>query len=163
MVSKQGIVILFKLLNFGLLLGIMQYLWRKYGKPYMVDQLAQQREEHDGMKRTHTVLLQEKKSIARTNRIEEKERSQLKEQLQLWRHAIEQERETVNHEREIRQKALKKRIIDQVQCVEKHQQYDELYKRALHEVRAQLERQYAESAAQKQFLATMFKRMDKNA
>ena len=162
MVSKQGIIILFKLLNFGVLLGIIQYLWRKYGKPYMADQLAQQREVRDGMKRTHTVLLQEKKSIARTNRIEEKERSQLKEQLQLWRHAIEQEREAVNHERAVRQEALKKRITDQIQCVEQHQQYDELYKKALHEVRAHLEQQYAESAAQKQFLATMLKRMDKS-
>ena len=163
MVSKQGIIVLFKLLNFGVLLVIIQYLWRKYGKPYMADQLAQQREEHDGLKRTHTVLLQEKKFIARTNRIEEKERSQLKEQLQGWRHAIEQEREVVNYEREMRQAALKKRITEQVRCVEQHQQYDKLYKAALGEVRAQLEAQYAAPAAQKQFLATMLKRMDKNA
>lgn len=160
MVSKQIILIVFKLLNFAVLIGLFWWLWRRYGRSYMLEELNEQIQRQDGLQRTHTVLQQEKKLIAHSYHTEQQEREQLKERLSSWRDALERTRSEREQWRRERQEQLKERIAKQLHTVEQYQLYHQLYAQAIQDARMKLEKQYETANAQKQFMASMVKRLD---
>lgn len=159
MIAKQALVIFFELINFGVLIALMYYVWRRYGRSYMAKQFKVIQGYREGLHRTHTVLQQEKRLIKKQYMEENEEREYLKEQLFSWKDEIEKERHELEKEKELRQRMLKNRIERQIAQVEQHQLYSQLSQEAIQDARMELEQQYASKQAQEQFINDILQEM----
>jgi hypothetical protein len=157
--DKQLILIIFKLINFGVLIGLGYVLWRKYARSYLMAEFNKKYAYQDGLQQTHTRLQQEKKHIAKIYQGDQQEREQLKERLSSWRDALEHERISREQYKREQQELLKKRVAEQLAAIEQHHLLNQLYKEAMGDARIKLEKHFSDKNAQKEFMTTMFKRL----
>ena len=158
--GNQTILIFFRLLNFAVLIAIMAYLWKRYGRSYVVDAYEQEHAHLEGLTRTHTVLRKEERLLKKGYGADDQERALLKERLFAWREAIQKEQDAQVHEKEQRIVLIEKRVHDQLKRVDEYRIYRGLKREAIDEVRGRLSKQYNSEQAQNQVMEEILKRLD---
>ena len=158
--NGQIILIVFRLINFAVLIGIFWYLWRRFGKQYVQAGYDQQQDHLDTLARTHTVLRKEATSIKKTISGEDEERSSLKERLFMWRQAVSNEHASLQEHLDKRREQLDRRLKEQIQRVAEYRLYQAVRDEAIKEVRDQLSQQYAAKASQEMFVARIIQKME---
>lgn len=156
----QAVIIFFRLLNFAVLIGIMVYLWRKYGRLYVVAEYEKWQNYLTSLTQTYTLLHQEDRSIKRGYKNDEQERSELRERLFAWRDAVQKEESSLADEKEKRVHELGERMKEQAIRVQECRLYRQIQKEAVSEVRDRLSKEYSSSAAQEQVIGSIMKRLD---
>ncbi len=158
--GDQTILIFFRLLNFAVLIAIMAYLWKRYGRSYVVGAYEQEHAHLEGLARTHTVLRQEERLLKKGFGADDQERALLKERLFAWRETVQKEEDAQALEKEHRIALIEKRLREQLKRVDEYRVYRELKREAIDEVRTRLLKQYASVQAQEQAMEQMLKRLD---
>ena len=158
--NDQIVVIFFRFLNFGVIVGIMGYLWKRFGRSYVVTAYEKEQEYVAGLTRSHAVLRQEKSLIQKGIKDDDAERSVLKERLFAWREVIQKEYNALEIEKENRTRILAERLQKQVRRVSEYRLYRHIQKEAVDEVRNRLCKQYASDQMQKRVIETIMKRLD---
>ncbi len=156
----QSILIFFRLLNFAVIVGIMRYLWKRFGRSYAVTAYEKELEYFEGLTHTHTVLLQEERLIKKGVKADNAERFALKERLFVWREAVQKEQDALGVEKEQRTRMLAERMQEQVRRVSEYRLYHQIQKEAIDEVRNRLRKQYASVQGQQQVIESIMKRLD---
>ncbi len=156
----QSILIFFRLLNFAVIVGIMGYLWKRFGRSYVVTAYEKEQEYLESLTRTHTVLRQEERLIKNGIKADNTDRSTLKERLFAWRETIQKEQDALEVEKEHRTRMLAERMQEQVRRVSEYRLYRQIQKEAIDEVRTRLHKQYASAQMQEQIIESIMKRLD---
>ncbi len=156
----QSILIFFRFLNFAVVIGIMGYLWKRFGRSYVVTAYEKEQGYFESLTRTHTVLRQEERLIKNGIKTDNTERSTLKERLFAWREGVQKEQDILEVEKENRTRILAERLRDQVRRVSEYQLYRQIQKEAIDEIRTRLHKQYASTQMQEQVIESIMKRLD---
>jgi uncharacterized protein YaaW (UPF0174 family) len=156
----QSILVFFRFFNFAVVIGIMGYLWKRFGRSYAVTAYEKEQSYLEGLTHTHTVLRQEERLIKNGIKTDNAERSVLKERLFAWREAIQKEQDVLQVKKENRTRILDERMREQVQRVSEYRLYRQIQKEAIDEIRTRLHKQYASAQMQEQVIESIMKRLD---
>ncbi len=156
----QSVIIFFRLLNFAVIVGIMGYLWKRFGRSYVVTAYEKEQKYLEGLTRTHTILRQEERLVKKGIKADNAVRSTLKERLFVWREIIQKEQDALEVEKEHRTRMLAERLQKQVRRVNEYRLYCQIQKEAIDEVRTRLNKQYASAQKQEQVIESIMKRLD---
>ncbi len=159
--DKQIILIVFRLLNFAVLLGMVVYLWKKYGRSLVVSEYEKEHESLKSLSTMHTVLHKQERDLQKIFTADTHERSTLKERLFIWREAIQKEQDELALEKEKRMQALNDRMNDQVKRVSEYRLYQQLQKEVIEQVRDRLRTEYATDAKQQEVLKSVMQRLER--
>jgi len=154
------IIVFFRLLNFAVLIGIIVYLWRKYGRELVLAEFEKGKAYLISLASSSSLLRQEDKNMKRGYKDDEKERSELKERLLVWRDVVEKDTQNLEMQKQERVVIVQERMKEQVRRVQKYRLYRQIKKEAIDEVRDTLQKQYDGSDAQNKVIQNIMKRLD---
>ncbi len=158
--SSQTILIFFRLANFGVLIGIFWYLWKRFGRQIVQSAYNAQIDYLDTLSRTHTVLRKEHNNIKKTIRFEDEDRAMLKERLFTWRQAVDKEHYAMATALDDRKKKLDIRLKEQIARVSEYRLYQSVKGDALAEIKENLSSKFAAEKSQELFISKAMKRME---
>lgn len=158
--ADMALIIFFRLVNFAVLIGIMIYLWRRFGSSFVMAEFKKGHAYLASLTQTYTLLKKEDRSIKKKYKDDELERSELKERLFAWRDAIQKEQQKLDAQKKERVHALQERMKEQLHRVQEYRLYRQIQNEAVSEVRDRLSTQYSSSDAQKQLIESIMKRLD---
>ncbi len=157
--AEQVTIVFFRLINFGVLIGLGWYLAKKHLLPIIRQQLAAYVAYFNGLRKTHRMLKQEQRVIAYAIDEDCKEQAELKERVMSWKAQVHEHNEQLYQEREQRRQVLQKSISLQVKQVAQYRLYKAVMPEAMQEARRQLTQQFAQEGAQQRVLRSIITMM----
>lgn len=130
------VLILFRLINFGVLIGVISYLFKRYGLPEIRQQLAAYWAYFEGLANTHHLLKKEQQMIDRSIIQNQKEQDILKERLMRWRAYVDERNNALMREKEERAKKLKEQILEQQKQIDQHRMFKKIMPQAVAQARS---------------------------
>jgi len=116
--NESWMNIFFKFLNFGALIALLVFIFRRYILPGVVQEIAQEKQQEIGM-RTQVIVLDEKgKELASAAISQEHETRVLLDRAQQWQAVFMLEQEKQKHAQQVLYNAALVRKQQQVQAVE---------------------------------------------
>ncbi len=158
---NQIVLIIFRLINFGVLIGLAGFLYKRYGLPIIQEGLAQYRAYFEGLFLTHRRLKKEQQLIENTIINDRKEQDILKERLMCWLASVEDQNKLLILEKEKRKKMLKDRMILQQKKIAEHRLFNTVLSQALIEARQTLAQRSKNEAVQTKMFDSIVSMMRK--
>ena len=156
--GEMAIIVFFRLGNFALLLVIMQYLWRKYGRSVVYEEFEKAQKYLSDLIASYRQLQKEEELLKKAYESDEKDRTDLKERLHAWKNAVHSEQAAAQRVADERIAALQNIREQQVERVKEYRVYTHLKGYAIMQARQQLEKEFEKKAAQQQVLESVLKR-----
>lgn len=150
---EQTVAAVFELINCGVIVGLMVYVYKKYLLDSIRAQMNAQVKFISGLKESFHMLTRNYQLLDREIEHERQVQYELKEKVMRWRGQVEQLREQLRHEQDERKKIVAAQAKDQIKQVKRHMIYEEVLPRALSDARAELEKKFSDPEAQKAYLA----------
>ncbi len=100
------VLIFFKLFNFGIIIALAGYLFKRYGLPMIEQGIREYRTYLEGLAYTHRSLKEEEIMVEQQIINDRKEQDFLKERLMRWRASVNDQNKQLIVEREERKKML---------------------------------------------------------
>jgi hypothetical protein len=148
-VIDQVVLIVFRGINFGVLIGIMGYLFKRYGLPTIREQLAAYWAYFQDLANTHRLLKKEQQLVEQSIIAHQKEQDILKERLMRWRARIDELNNQLNIEKEERIAVLKERLLKQQKQIDHHRMFQQIVPLAIAQARNDLEQEARSETMQK--------------
>lgn len=142
------ILIIFRLLNFAVLMGLAWYLGKRYGWPALRAARDAYYLYFHNLSRSHTQLLKEHEYLLDQKEQDRQESTRLKERLMRWRAAVDERDNVVARERLQRIEKAKERILLQQKTVAQSQLYAQVIPQAIKQARISLAGQAKTDSAQ---------------
>lgn len=150
--TEQMITVLFKFLNFVLLLGLMLYGVKVYLLPGLKEQLTKYRAYLEGLRRSHRALQKDANVLKKGMSEDEEQQERLKKQVKQWRTVVQEQRDDLVREREERKEALLKRFKENKEQISLYRTYKQVVPEAIEQSRKELTKQFAHNAQQERFI-----------
>src|SRR5579872_5656644 len=150
---KETVAALFELINCGVIIGLLTYIFKKYLLGIIYAQMRAQNKYIDDLQESFHMLTRNYQLLDREIEYERQVQYELKEKVMRWRAKVEQLHEQLMHERDERKKIVAEHMIEQNKQVKKYMIYDRVLPRAIEDARAELEKQCADPEMQKKYLA----------
>lgn len=150
--SEQTTVILFKLLNFVVLSGLVIYGVMVYIMPDLRAQMKKYIAYIKGLRSSHRSLQKDVRVMQQAMSKDEKEQDHLKKNVKHWQAVVQAERDDLLRERDGRKEALLKRFEEHREHIALYRVYKQVVPEAIEQARQQLEKQFAREGAQQQFM-----------
>lgn len=135
---EQIVLFVFRLINFGVLVGVASYLFKRYGLPILKQNLGHYRSYFDGMINTHRRLKQEQRLIEKQMISDSKEQDILKERLMRWLANVDDQNKRMRAKRTERKKRLKEEVALQQKQILQNHIFDMIMSEAVEEARKTL-------------------------
>ena len=133
-VHEELLSIIFRLANFGILVFICVYLFKRYILPTIKDQMYREQEEQHTIKDRHKEIRKQEKIVAAFAYDQEKLCRILQERVNRWRRVQEDHGEKREQEKERRMRFLQDRVMRQEQGFEQQQMLRSIVPRAINTV-----------------------------
>ncbi len=150
--TEPMIVILFKLLNFVVLAGLIMYVVMVYLLPDLRSQMKKYISYIAGLRSSHRTLQKDERILHKAMSEDGKEQEQLKKNVMRWRARIQEERDALLCEREDRKDALLKRFEEHKEHIALYRTYKKVVPEAIEQARQELLKRFARDAIQQQFI-----------
>jgi len=150
---KETVAAVFELINCGVIIGLITYVFKKYLLGIIYDQMRAQSKYIDSLKESFHMLTRNYQLLDREIEYERQVQYELKEKVMRWRANVEQLHEQRMRERDERKKIVAEQAIEQNKQVQKYMIYDQVLPRAIQDARAALEKQCADPEVQKKYLS----------
>ncbi|TET33958.1 hypothetical protein E3J61_03505 [Candidatus Dependentiae bacterium] len=150
--TEQMTVIFFKLLNFVVLFGLILYVVKVYLMPDLRAQMAKYIAYLAGLRSSHRALKKDERKLQEAIRDDTKQQEQLKENVKRWQSVVNEQREDLLREREDRKGVLLKRFEEYKGQIALYRTYKQVAPEAIEQARRELEKRFAQDAAQRKFI-----------
>ncbi len=150
--TEQMTVIFFKLLNFVVLFGLILYVVKVYLMPDLRAKMAKYIAYIGGLRSSHRALKKDERMLQKAMSDDEKLQEQLKENVKRWQSVVNEQRENLLREREERKDTLFKRFEDHKEQIALYRTYRQVAPEAIEQARGELEKLFAQDAAQRKFI-----------
>ncbi len=150
--SKYILTIIFRLINFGALIALSVYLFKRYALPSFKLKIHEKQARLDDLNAQHTLLARDDRLLERALIDDRKHQEYLTQRVMAWKAKIARDRERFIQERQKRSELLQKRTALQDEYVQKNRLRELILPAALEQARGQLISQYNEPRAQKEFI-----------
>lgn len=150
--TEQMTVIFFKLLNFVVLFALLAYVAKVYLMPDLRAQMAKYIAYLAGLRSSHHALKKDERKLQEAIRDDTKQQEQLKENVKRWQSVVNEQREDLLRERENRKGALLKRFEEHREQIALYRTYRQVAPEAIEQARRELEKHFAQDAAQRKFI-----------
>ncbi len=127
------VLVFFKLLNFGVIIGLAWYLFKRYGLPTVQQGLIEYRAYFEGLATTHRSLQEEELMIEQQIIKDRKEQDLLKERLMRWLANVDDQNKKLIIEREERKKKIQELTSIQQKQITQHRIFSTIMPQALME------------------------------
>ncbi len=149
---EQIVIVLFRLLNFGVLIGLIFYGYKAYLLPEMKKKWEELKEMFAGMRRSHRHLQKEKRGVENFIVQDRQWQAALQEKVLRWQSLVGDRREQLLKERARRKRILDKQMEEQQNQVALYRAYKQVAPDALKEAREALKKKFDSGNAQQQFM-----------
>jgi hypothetical protein len=153
------VLIVFRIINFAVIIGIIGYLFKKYGLPEIREQLKAYWDYFEGLANTHRLLKKEQQMIDRTIVQNQKEQDVLKERLMRWRAHVDQQNNQLILEKDERAKKLRAIMVEQQRQINQHRIFKKIMSPAIAQARATWQEQAKDKSVQHKVIATIIASM----
>lgn len=114
------ILIVFRCINFGVLIGIAWYCFNYYGLPSIRQALAEYYTYFEDLLNAHYNLQREQRIVEQAITDNRKEQDKLKERLMRWKASVEAHNKQLFVQKEERKKKLKEHLLEQQKRINQH-------------------------------------------
>jgi len=145
-------VVVFKLLNFIVLAGLLFYIAYVHLLPVIKKQLAKYVAYIEGLRRSHRALKKDARLLKKEMEDDEQQLERLKERVKQWQQNVHEQRNALIRERDARKKALLKQFEEHKEQIALYRTYKQLVPEAIEEARQELKKKFTKDAAQKSYI-----------
>lgn len=138
-IANQIVLIFFKLVNFGVIIGLGWYLFKRYGLPDVKYNLQEQRAYLENLATMHRDLKQEQQMIEQQIVLDRQEQDVLKAHLMRWLARVDEENKKLMHQKEERKRKLQDLVIAQQKQIMQHRIFAAVMPQALLEAHDAME------------------------
>ncbi len=154
--------IIFRVLNFGVLIGLGIYIFKKYLKDTLLKEMLNKQRAMDGLQQERDALMLQNKKVSHTVRTEQKKYEALQKKIEQWTDVVEKERAKRSFEKNDRIRVLKKNAQYRVQQIRQEQLVKRVMPRALDEAKTKLQKLFSTKKAQNHFAQQIIQHMQKS-
>ncbi len=156
------ILVIFRLVNFGVMIGIGYYLFKKHVKSQLIDQMNAEKKEVFLLEQFYKQLQIDQRTLEDTIKKEQQEQRQLREKVMQWHDALALKKERLAHEHAQRKHNLEMQYQQQINTIQKDHIAKEILPLVIDRARTTLVNQFAsshEQAAYFEHVAGVMKKM----
>lgn len=161
MFSSHIISIAFRLINFGALIGLALYFFKKSGKSALMHILTEKKGYFGGLQEQKRALDYQKEQITQEAAQQDLLIALLKERVIQWRQRVAQEQEMFEHYKSLQLEIMQERIQKRKERIAQQKLYAYVMPRAIKQAQDRLIKQYESSESADQFMSNIFKHMKK--
>lgn len=161
-IVNQLVLIFFKLVNFGVIIGLAWYLFKRYGLPDVHHSLQEQRAYLENLAMMHRDLQQEQQMIEQQIHDDRKEQDVLKEHLMRWLARVDENNKKLLLQREERKKKLQELVVAQQKQIMQHRMLATVLPQALVEAHRAMETAAKDESVQYKMFDTAVSIMHRN-
>ena len=155
------VLIVFRLINFGVLLFLFWYGARRYMMPTVMKNMQAVRTYLEGLLQTHNRLKGEKALVERRIELDRKEQDFLKERLMRWKASVEDYNEKTLRNKESRKKEFEKMLLEKYKAMQHRRIYHKIMNETIDHARRVLQKKAEQESVQKEIIGNAFKLMQK--
>lgn len=163
MFDESLVSIIFRLINFGALIGLGVYVFKRYFLHDIIEKINQEGLEKESLR--HQVQELDDKSNVLSGEIVEQEQlcHKLSERVEQWHHFFNEDIERKRKEnQEFHAKAVE-RLEKQKKFLEQELMMNEVFPQAMDQIKLQLMKDFSDPAKNKNFLADIIGHIEKRA
>lgn len=137
--GEQIVLIFFRIINLGVLIGLFFYLYKRYGLPVIKQNYDTYRSYFQTLLHTHYDLLRQERRVEKKIENDAKEQDALKERLMRWLASVDDQNKLLSIDREERKKKLKEQMMMQKKTITQNRILEIVTSDALAQARTTLE------------------------
>lgn len=160
--ANHLVLIFFKLLNFGIIIVLAGYLFKRYGLPTVQQGIREYRAYFEGLAYTHRSLKEEELMVEQQIIKDRTEQDFLKERLMRWRAHVNDQNKKLIIEREKRKKILQNIIAVQQKQIMQHRLFSTMMPQVLMEAYRTLKTEAADESVQYKIFDKALSTMHRN-
>ncbi len=153
---------LFTLINFGIVIALMYYVYHKYGRNLLLEHMRSRQEAKRLLELEEQALKEEQQRLKHLIQEEWRQSVVLLEKVALWRKVQDQEQMNDQKERHEIEKSLEKKAHIQAQLYAQQQLTIQILPQVINKVHKELEEQFNVPLAQDTYLNDIFMYMKKS-
>ncbi len=153
---EQIVLVLFRIINFLVIIGLAIYAFKKYLLPTIREQIKAKDATIQGLQKTHRMYVRQNRTLDQGIHNDLLEQARLKEQLMRWRAGIDNERKLLEEKCEARISSIEKRLKDQSKRVEMYLVARSIYPLTFKKTRILLQKEFSETSNQDKFMEKVF-------
>lgn len=155
------ILVFFKLLNFGIIIGLIGYAIHKYAVPMLRESRDAAIAFFQQLTNKHDQRLKEYEGVLNQIAQDEAEYARLKERLMRWRADIDEKKAREHAEQSGRIEAARKRIEIQQQTIMENRLYARIMPQAIKHARQQMSKEFGSKEKQQQMFEKIISQLAK--
>ncbi len=160
MIAVENIVgIVFRVINFGVLIGLAVYFFKKHALPIIKQQIADKQAFIVSLHNQEQMLEQEKEEVTKRIIEDEQQWMHLKDTFDQWRTTVSQVYAEHEKERQQRIRTLQDRAENRMQQVTSMRLSVRVFPQALEQAGAELQKYYADAQQADQFIKRIIDHM----
>lgn len=159
MIATEFIVLAFRIINFGVLIALLGYLFKKYALSTIQQRMLEKRAYVGGLQEQYRSIIYQQEQIAAIRKEEELLCQRLQQQVSMWRFAIEKERKIRLEEKEQRKDVLKERAQYKEQQIRLLYLKKQVIPHAVRQAEEELQRYFSDKQAGNQYVQQIITRM----
>lgn len=152
MIISHFIIVFFKLVNFGIILFLGAYLFKRYVVPSIRAQMQADTHMFASLQKSYHMLMRHYQLLDKEIEDDRYVQADLKQKIMRWRAHLKQKERELEDERVRRTKRLAHLVARQEKEISTQLLYQQILPTAVNQARDQLEKEFAQESAQEQYL-----------
>jgi hypothetical protein len=157
--TEQIVIIVFRLINLGVVIGLLGYIFKKYVLSTIKNHIAEKNAYVRGLQEQYRSLLYQQEQGLVVAREEALVCEQLKQQVTRWKQVVEKEQQVRSEEKEERKRMFEEHRAHKEQQIALLYVKKQAIPRIIQNVEKELQQRFADEKVGRQYVQTIITRM----